>query len=436
MKDLFNTIGVILVRGGGAILSLLVGLLIARNLGPEATGIFYVSLAVSSFSSAISRCGMINILVKYTSKELALGNFKEAYKLLNYVLCVVSCVSGLFVCFWMFFSPAISFSLFDSELYSEVLFTLSLSIFPVAILGVYSGFYNGRSWPVLAMFFLGFLGNFLFLVSLVGVSEVSIQLLASLYTVAMCVSSLFAIAGVVVLRKRENVNIHCMMCVIPGILGEAFVFWQIVLWNQVQQWSGQFIGAFYMNNAESGVLAICYSLAGVLLFIVMAIGAVYSPKFSRSETAFQMMSEFALSTLISTTLMFPVILIFAIFGEKLLSFYGNEYISGINILYILIFAQTCNVLCGPSGALLGMLGHQGILRRNTAYSVLFFILFLFALVPRYGAEGAALSTCLSIVFLNLINWFFIRNQLGFGLLSVYKRAVYIFKSKVFVVVKR
>ena len=72
----------------------------------------------------------------------------------------------------------------------------------------------------------------------------------------------------------------------------------------------------------------------------------------------------------------PVLILILLFSEFILSFFGEQFVSGVLCLNILIAGQLINVLCGSVGYILNMTEHQNVFKWIIIFSVLIFLKWL------------------------------------------------------------
>jgi O-antigen/teichoic acid export membrane protein len=91
--------------------------------------------------------------------------------------------------------------------------------------------------------------------------------------------------------------------------------------------------------------------------------------------------------------------------------FGNEYTIGATVLVFLSIAQFVNVGTGPVGNLLVMTGNQKIWFKISLTAFLLSIICNIIFIPRYGIEGAAVSTLISISILFLLGLIAVKKYL-------------------------
>lgn len=110
---------------------------------------------------------------------------------------------------------------------------------------------------------------------------------------------------------------------------------------------------------------------------------------------------------------YPLMVFLLIFGEDVLALYGNGFAeSGKWPLVIVIVGQLFNLMTGPHGAMLSMLGHEKDLFKLYLISSAMFFAGLFMLAPTLGLLGVALAGLLPIISLNLMELYLMKKWLG------------------------
>ncbi|MBE9554565.1 MAG: flippase [Proteobacteria bacterium] len=85
-----------------------------------------------------------------------------------------------------------------------------------------------------------------------------------------------------------------------------------------------------------------------------------------------------------------------LFGKEFLSLYGPEFVSGQTALNILLIGNIVNALAGSVGLILKMTGHERDVLWTGIMAALANIILNAILIPRFGLEGAATATTISM----------------------------------------
>lgn len=131
----------------------------------------------------------------------------------------------------------------------------------------------------------------------------------------------------------------------------------------------------------------------------------------------------------------PVIIFMIVFSKDLLLFFGEEYIVGYSVLYILLIGNVFDALAGPVGALLNMTEYAKYNLVNMIGLLILNVILNFILIPRYGINGAAMATTISLVVINSVN--IVQNKILLNVFPYSKENIYllIFSVAVFFVDK-
>ena len=109
----------------------------------------------------------------------------------------------------------------------------------------------------------------------------------------------------------------------------------------------------------------------------------------------------------------PIVLIFFIFSQKIMSIFGDEFIVGANALIILSSAKLISSFSGSVGNILQMTGNQFIYMIILTLGAIFNVILNYILIPVYEIEGAAVASLVSMSIWNLGMVFYIKKEYGF-----------------------
>ena len=415
MSHYLDTLGVVSIKVLSAIVSFLAGIYITNNFTPSNAGIYFVSVSGLLYLSSLSRFGFINTIVKnysiFNQKQL----YREGSSLINFSLYLVSFISVILIILVTLYSNEISIQLFQTDNYSQLISFFALAVLPLSIIGILSAYYNSLKKFLLSIVILNFATNFIFLLSLFFFKITNLQSLISNYIFSVSIVGFFSLVFFVLSRKNYDITFFNFTSPSPKIITESFSFFLIVLFNQTQQVGGQLLGALSLTNSQSAVLAVCLSISGIMLFLVSAITTVFSPAISTAESTSELSYLFKKSVKIAFIFSLPFCLMFLFLGPQILNLYGSEYISGYQVLIVLVLTNFLNVICGPVGAFLSMTGHHNYTKNITFVSTCFFIFLMFFLPQRFDVIGVAFSMTFSIILFNVLALVFLKKKLNISL---------------------
>lgn len=170
------------------------------------------------------------------------------------------------------------------------------------------------------------------------------------------------------------------------------------------------IGMF--SSAENvGIYEIALKFAAVTSFILYAVNTIAAPKFSElywSGKIEDLKKVIRFSTKLIFGFSFPFLSIFVIFPKFFMGIFGSEFIVGRYALVFLAIGQFVNAASGSTGLFFNMTGRQHILRNIVLIATLLNIVLNYILIPKYGINGAAIATMVSISLWNIASSVYIK----------------------------
>jgi len=171
-----------------------------------------------------------------------------------------------------------------------------------------------------------------------------------------------------------------------------------------------------LNEHEVGIYSIVLKLATLTSFILVAVNSMAAPKFSQLYHSGKI-NELKIVTQSSAKLIFyttlPIILIYIFAGFYILKIYGNEFTQGYYALIFLAIGQFVNAAAGSVGYFLDMTGGQKQFQYIVIIGAGLNIILNLILIPKYGINGAAIASMISIAFWNITAAVLIKRKYGF-----------------------
>ena len=96
----------------------------------------------------------------------------------------------------------------------------------------------------------------------------------------------------------------------------------------------------------------------------------------------------------------PAAMLLIAFGDRLLAVFGAEFTRARTALTILVLGQIANVAAGHVGVLMTMTGHEKRVAATVSAAAGCNVILNFLLIPRFGIEGAAAATAISLILWN------------------------------------
>jgi O-antigen/teichoic acid export membrane protein len=176
-----------------------------------------------------------------------------------------------------------------------------------------------------------------------------------------------------------------------------------------------FLGRF-ATAAEVGVYAIAVRVLLPATLVSTSIGQMFAPRIAREDahgdrrTLATMLERV---TYWNTAASLPFFAALLILPVPILELFGPVYGTGATALAILAAGRLLHTAAGPLGPLLNMSGRPYITLLNNVFVTVLNVCLCLVLIPRYGMTGAAISTAVALVVLNLAS--LVEVRLIFGL---------------------
>jgi O-antigen/teichoic acid export membrane protein len=151
-------------------------------------------------------------------------------------------------------------------------------------------------------------------------------------------------------------------------------------------------------------VAVYYAAAKIMAlvaFIYFAVAQTVAHKFSEYHVTgnHKRLADFLAQTIRMT--FWPslaLIAVLLILGEPLLRMFGKDFVAGYLLMFIIAIGLLARAAVGPAERLLNMLGERRSCAHAYAGAFLLNVALCFALIPRFGAVGAAIASATALVF--------------------------------------
>jgi O-antigen/teichoic acid export membrane protein len=155
--------------------------------------------------------------------------------------------------------------------------------------------------------------------------------------------------------------------------------------------------------------------AQLILLVQTAVNAVLGPTIASLYAAGKTQRLQSVITRSSQGVLIVSLLIalgLVLFGGKFLALFGAEFIHAYSTLAILSAGCVINTATGSVGLLLVMTGHERDAAKVLGSSVVLNVVLNAALIPRWGVEGAAIATSISMMLRNVLMVWLVYRRLG------------------------
>jgi len=407
-----------ILRIMGALLNFGFSLALARALGAEGAGQYFLVLAVISIATVIGRIGLDNAIIRFISAGAAANDsiaVKGVYtKGIKYALLGSTTVALLVY----LFAPWLSLTVFSKPELSPSLRWMSPAIVFWSIVFIQSSAFRGlkRISDGLIPQFVGIpliaITIFLSVGILQGVRGAIYAFLTGTGLMAFYSVSKWWRSNPDLKRVRGKFDTRKLFrSSIP-------LFWVTTTYLVLNRTSVIMLGIFG-PSADVGIFSLAHRTALFVSFILMAGNSIIAPKFSELYSTGRM-NDLASTARYSIKLMqistLPILLLIACLPEQIMSLFGQDFVGGAYVLVVLGFSQFINAAVGPVGTLLMMTGNEKSVRNSVVVAAALNLVLNYILIKYLHLFGAALASGLSLIVLNIFYLVEIPKRLNISIL--------------------
>lgn len=398
-------------------------ILLARVLGPGPYGLFALANTVVSFAAMAGNMGLPVSTVHFVAAGAGSGRWDAVRWVLRTALRLVLVSSVAWTVLIMAAAPFVAGTVFEKEGLAFPLAGLALSLPLFGVNAVAASGLQGlrqiRAKVILERiahplaFSVLLLGGFVFramgyVLACYVAAALAVAVLGS-WWLARSVRTLAAepaadTGGTVASSGR-----------LRALLRFATPVLFLNLLNYLILWSDVLLMGVFRSAAEVGVYHVASRLAIAVNMPTESLNTSLAPSYAEAHGRGDrdgLTRMYHTSTRWIFTLSAAIFLVLVFGGPALLALFGSEFVAGYLAVCLLASGQLVSAACGTNGMLLTMTGRPHVNLVNAALLGVANLGLMLALVPRYGAAGAALSAATSWVIVNLARtveiWFIFR----------------------------
>lgn len=394
------------IRILGTAFGFLFNLMLARLLGAQGAGVYFLAFTLAMIASVLGRLGLDNAVLRYVAAGVSRGRWEQVAGVSRQGVLLALGASALAAVALYILSEPLALHVFAEPALVEALQLMAFSVVPFSLLTLYAEMLKGlkRTGEASAIQSLAVpLFSITALLGMAAVAAAGVRHAAAAYVAATAVTLFMAVW----LWRRATPRLR-------GVQG-AFDRRQLIdtslplLWVSamafVLTWTDTLLIGVFLQSEAVGLYSVAARVALLTSFVLVAVNAIAAPKFAALYEAREMHALGRLarrSALLMTLAASPLLVVLLVWPEWVLWLFGDEFTQASSALRLLAVGQFVNVLTGSVGYLLMMTGHERLMRNTVIVAALLNILLNVTLIPLWGIDGAALATALSVSAMNLL----------------------------------
>lgn len=394
-KKIVGTAGLQLI---GRIITILSGVYVARLLGPENFGRYSYALSIIAIGTIPALSGIPQLVVReislYKSRNEAshmLGIIIWSYR--NVLILSILAVITVFT--------LMNFLATFNSIYITLL--IGLILIPTkGVVANQGSIINGMEKNELAQLPMSVIYPVLFFCFLIFLNSINGTVNSELVMLAQVFGHLGAITtGFFIVRKLIKPLQTKKSDVSHSKLWKTSLipFAAITITSTFNNELATVILGHFSSEKAIGFFRISMQATVVLMFSVQAVSTVLGPRIVRCTRNGELIE--AQEIINQSTRLFVVTslipgMLFILFGYEIVSFvFGNDYLDAVDSLRIITFAYVASSFFGPVALILTMTNNEKLVMKSQIITLLFTIIILLALVPKYQEIGAAVAIGIS-----------------------------------------
>lgn len=383
----------VILQGGGAGLSLLSSLLLARILNVDDFAIYNLAITYIILFSNICTLGLGNYGVKYISQnDSYIGG---SYRLAILLLITTSCIVLFIVLNIIDLKNATTLSA------TALLFSYCFQLKSILL---------GENRIKTSLF----VQSWILPISVFLFATINFFQELGLNWAYVCIAIVCLIISVIDFIKVNLVfNVSNITIILKQIKESAS--WMLINLLQI---SFRYIDVIVLNFLEVGLDKIAIYIVAVKLNLIstflldfyLTVYAYKKSKLIKDKELSSLRKLYKKNQIHLSIYSLAIFIIYLFFGKEIIAMYGSEYASSYTILLILCVGALFNNAMGPAGQVLNLSGHQNENLKITFTSAIIAICLLLSLTNHFGILGTAAAISISLIIRNVTMYIFARKK--------------------------
>ena len=409
-----------LIRGVGALTSLIMSWVIARYYGAEQAGLFFLALAVVTFLGTIARAGVDISIVRFIGAAEGNKHGTRISSVINKALSLTIPLTVIASSVIIAAGDVVATHVFEKPSLGPFISVTGLALPGITLLTVYGMGLQGLHKTVSSVITLKIAGPLLFIAMIFQLFEVEGKDLPWLYAAAMFTAGLL---GAGLFRALRPVNDDGDAISWRQFTDSTRPLWIGQIAQQIMLLSSQIICGVWLSSQDVALLTTAQRTAMLTPFILLAVNMVVAPKFSALHEAkkFDQLENLAVdATKIMLMVGGPVAVLIMVFSSQIMSAFGSDFAAAGVLLQIITLGQLVNVATGSANMLLVSSGNEEALKSTYYTGAAVALVACVGLIPTYGVIGGAIATALALAVQNLATVVMVRKRLRMRVLPTLK----------------
>ncbi|WP_342470247.1 flippase [Ureibacillus sp. FSL K6-3587] len=167
------------------------------------------------------------------------------------------------------------------------------------------------------------------------------------------------------------------------------------------------------TKTEVGIYQIVVQISGLISVILVIFISVFAPRvanYYHNGEIEKIRQLYTKTTRVLFILSLMITMMIILLSEFILSIFGKDFINGQMALIYMCIGQFVNVAVGAVWTLMSMTGKPKFQLYSNIISLILSVILNLLLIPKFGMNGAAISTMFTISFTNIIGYVVVKKE--------------------------
>ena len=403
----------------GAAIVFLSNAYLARLLGVEDVGVFFLGVTLLMAAGIFARAGMETVVLQTCGVAWDAGDVDKIRSVYWLTTSIVVFFGLILTTLIYLFSFEIANGVFSEGKMFYVLEYMAIAIIPFSLIWLHSGVLKAVRRPALANFVEagGVALLTIIIVFLVNrYDSLDVEGAARSYLIANIGVLILAVVNVqsVISKKSAVSNEIKHESVRELVVRGNSIMWISAL-SFITVWGATFVLGLFGTAEDVAYYTVSLRTATLISFILIVVNSITAPKYAAlfKKGKLDEIESLAITTaVLMAVFSFPLLVILFFWSDSVLVLFGEGFREAGLVLSILAVGQFINVYTGSVGYILLMSGNEKVMRDVVFTVTLVGFPITVVLVINYRSEGAAIASALSIAIQNLLATWFVFRKLG------------------------
>lgn len=393
----------------GTLLGLITTIMLTRYMGAYVFGIYALGLTLFRLSTKVSMLGMNNGILRYF--QIFRDKPKELKGLLISAFSIVTIISIVFMVLSLLLAKEITIVFFDEKALETTVRLFSLALPFIVCNNIIASTYQSEK-NVFKYFVIRDLYQKVIYILLLSILAFwSINLQSAVVTFIISSISVFVIAIISFIKDifpliKDNASstIYHLKDLIQFSAPSFLIGFSYILLTQIDR---IMIGVF-LDSSSVGIYFVAAKIAVFMNIILASFNTIFVPHISKlffNDKKDELESLYKVVTKWVWILSIPLFVFFFFLANPILSIFGEDFSSGWLAFIVLSFFFLLNSACGSNGFIIQMIGRPILELFNCVCVLIINIGLNIIFIKKFGIEGAALATGISLLLINIIRLF-------------------------------